>query len=157
MRRLRFCVWTLILIFGLAGCTWMSASMERPRITIANITPMEIKLFEQLFDLELRIQNPNDAALMINGLSFELEINDKPFASGLSDQSVTVGRLNSEIIHVKAITSLWSFLRQAAEIQKTGIPRVSYRIKGIIYAGSSSIKLRFDDAGEIQVPVEPKK
>jgi LEA14-like dessication related protein len=157
MRRPGICVWMLILIFSLAGCTWMGTSMERPRINIANVTPTEIKLFEQLFDLELRIQNPNDSALAINGLSFELEINEKPFASGLSDQNVTIGRFSSGIIHVQAITSLWSFLRQVAEIQKTGMPRVAYRIRGAIYAGSSSIKLRFDDAGEIQIPVDPKK
>jgi len=157
MRRLSCYVCAMILVFSFAGCTWMGTSMERPRINIANVTPTEIKLFEQLFDLELRIQNPNDSPLVINGLSFELEINEKPFASGLSDQNVTIGRFNSEIVHVKAITSLWSFLRQVAELQRTGMPRVSYRIRGAIYAGPSGIKLRFDDAGEIQIPVDPKK
>jgi hypothetical protein len=42
--------------------------MERPRINIANVIPRDIKLFEQVFDLELRIQNPNDTPLEINGL-----------------------------------------------------------------------------------------
>lgn len=157
MRRLLPGVFAFALIFGLAGCTWMGTSMERPRINIANVTPTEIKLFEQLFDLELRIQNPNDSPLVLNGLSFELDLNDKPFASGLSDQNVTIGRFNSEIVHVKAITSLWSFVRQVAELQKTGMPRVAYRIKGALYAGPSGTKLRFDDAGEIQIPVDPKK
>jgi len=157
MKRLTFCMCTCILAFGLAGCTWMGTSMERPRITIANVTPGEIKLFEQLFDLELRIQNPNDSPLAINGLNFELEINEKPFASGVSDQNVTVGRFSSDIIRVKAITNLWSILRQVADVQKTGIPRVAYRIKGAIYAGSPSIKLRFDDGGEIKIPVEPAR
>ena len=157
MRRLSCYTCAIVLAFGFAGCTWMGTSLERPRINIANVTPTEIKLFEQLFDLELRIQNPNDSPLVLNGLSFELDINEKPFASGLSDQNVTIGRFSSGIIHVQAITSLWSFLRQVAELQKTGMPRVAYRIKGAIYAGPSSIKLRFDDAGEIQIPVEPKK
>jgi LEA14-like dessication related protein len=157
MKRLILYVWAIILAFGFAGCTWIGTIMERPRINIANVTPTEIKLFEQLFDLELRIQNPNDSPLVLNGLSFELEINDKPFASGLSDQNVTIGRFSSGIIHVQAITSLWSFVRQLAELQKTGMPRVTYRIKGALYAGPSSTKLRFDDAGEIQILVDPKK
>ena len=157
-RRILFmCVCTLILAFGLASCTWMGKSMERPRITIANITPREMKLFEQLFDLDLRIQNPNDSPLAINGLTFELEINEKLFASGVSDQNVTVGRFGSDIIRVKTVTSLWSILRQVADVQRTGIPRVTYRIKGALYAGSPSIKLRFDDGGETQIPVEPTK
>ena len=157
MRRIGFCVWTLIFAVGLSCCTWMGTSMERPRITIANITPREMKLFEQLFDLDLRIQNPNESPLAINGLTFELELNEKLFASGVSDQNVIVGRFSSDIIRVKTVTSLWSILRQVAGVQRTGIPRVTYRIKGAIYAGSPSIKLRFDDAGEIQIPVEPTK
>ena len=92
--------------------------MERPRITIANITPREMKLFEQIFDLDLRIQNPNDSPLAINGLTFELEINEKPFASGVSDQTITIGRLNSDIIRVKTVTTLWSVLRQVADLQR---------------------------------------
>jgi LEA14-like dessication related protein len=150
-------LWMLIIACSLAGCTWVGSSMERPRITIANITPREMKLFEQIFDLDLRIQNPNDSPLAINGLTFELEVNEKPFASGVSDQTITIGRLNSDIIRVKTVTTLWSVLRQVADVQKTGIPRVTYRIKGAIYAGSPSVKLRFDDWGETQIPVEPAK
>ena len=157
MRRKVFCLWMLIIACSLAGCTWVGSSMERPRITIANITPREMKLFEQIFDLDLRIQNPNDSPLAINGLTFELEVNEKPFASGVSDQNITVGRFNSDIIRVKTVTTLWSILRQVADVQKTGIPRVTYRIKGAIYAGSPSVKLRFDDWGETQIPVEPAK
>jgi LEA14-like dessication related protein len=88
--------------------------MERPRINIANVTPREIKVFEQVFDLELRVQNPNDSPLPINGLEFELQINDRRFATGVSNQSVTVNGLESAVIRVEAVTSLWSILQQIA-------------------------------------------
>ena len=41
--------------------------MERPRITLADATPKEMKRFEHVFDLELRIENPNESALPIKG------------------------------------------------------------------------------------------
>ena len=105
-------LWLCLMILGfcLVGCAGLYGSMERPHINIANVMPREIKLFEQVFDLELRIQNPNDSALTINGLAFELDINDKRFATGVSNQTVTIDRLSSDTVRVEAITTLWGFL-----------------------------------------------
>ncbi|MBP1742842.1 MAG: uncharacterized protein H6Q48_5135, partial [Deltaproteobacteria bacterium] len=69
----RCCLIALVLL--LLGCAALYQSMERPRINIANIMPRDIKVFEQVFDLELRIQNPNNTPLEVNGLAFELELN----------------------------------------------------------------------------------
>jgi hypothetical protein len=41
-----------------------------------------MRLLEQTFLMELRIQKPHGADLDINGLSFDLEINGQPFAAG---------------------------------------------------------------------------
>lgn len=147
----------LFVVFSnLAGCSGLFRALERPRINIANITAREVKVFEQVFELELRIQNPNDLPLEINGLVFEMEVNDKRFATGVSNQNVTVDRLSSAVIRVEAITTLWGLLRQIAEYQQTQTPRVTYRIKGSIYSGSPSVRLPFDDSGEFTVPIEPK-
>lgn len=151
----RRCV--IIVVLLLFGCAGLYQSMEPPRINIANVMPRDIKLFEQVFDLELRIQNPNDTPLEINGLAFELELNDKRFATGVSNQSLVIDRLSSDVIHVQAITTLVGFLRQVAEYQQTQNPRVTYRIKGSIYSGSSGAKLHFDDSGEIKIPIEPQR
>ena len=151
----RCCLIALVLL--LLGCAALYQSMERPRINIANIMPRDIKLFEQVFDLELRIQNPNNTPLEVNGLAFELELNGKRFATGVSNQSLVIDRLSSDVIHVEAITTLVGVLRQIAEYQETPIPRVGYRIMGSIYSGSSNVKLRFDDYGEIKIPIEPPK
>ena len=157
MKWIAFCLCLLILGSGLTSCSGLFQTMERPRINIANVTPKEIKLFEQVFDLELRIQNPNESGLSINGLAFELEINDKRFATGVSNENVTVDRFSSLVIHVQAVTSFWGILRQIAHFQQTGPPLVTYRIKGTIYSGSPSLKLRFDDSGEFKIPIEPPK
>jgi LEA14-like dessication related protein len=151
----RWCLIALVLL--LFGCAALYQSMERPRINIANVMPRDIKLFEQVFDLELRIQNPNDRPLEVNGLAFELELNDKRFATGVSNQSLVIDRLSSDVIHVEAITTLVGFLRQVAEYQQTQNPRVTYRIKGSIYSGSAGTKVHFDDSGEIKIPIEPQK
>jgi LEA14-like dessication related protein len=157
MRSLACCLSLAMALSGLAGCAGMGHRMESPRINIANVTPREVKLFEQVFDLELRIQNPNDLPLAINGLAFELELNDRRFATGVSDQSLFVDRLSSGVIRVEALTTLWGFIQQVAEYQRTKAPRVAYRLKGNLFVGSPSVKLSFDDSGEIKIPIEPPK
>lgn len=157
MKWMAFCLCLFTLGSGLTGCSGLFGTMERPRINIANVTPREIKVFEQVFDLELRIQNPNESPLPINGLAFELEINDKRFATGVSNQNVTVDRFSSLVIHVQAVTSLWGILQQMAHLQQTRTPLVTYRIKGAVYSGSPSVKLPFDDSGEFKIPIEPAK
>jgi len=155
MKWIAYALCLLTAFSSLAGCSGLFRTLEHPRINIANITAKEVKLFEQVFDLELRIQNPNDLSLEINGLAFELEVNGKRFATGVSNQKVTMNRFSSAVLHVEAITTLWVFLRQIAEYQQTRTPRVTYRIKGSIYSGSPSVKLPFDDSGEFNVPIEP--
>jgi LEA14-like dessication related protein len=131
--------------------------MESPRVNIANVTLKEAKLFEQVFDLELRVQNPNESALSINGLAFELEINDRQFATGVSNENATVDGFSSRVFHVQAVTSSWGILQQIAQLQRTGTPLVKYRIKGAVYSGSPSVKLGFDDSGEFEIPIETAK
>ena len=77
---------------GFTGCSGLFQTLERPRINIANITAQDVKLFEQVFDLELRVQNPNDLSLEINGLAFELEVNGKRFATGVSSRRAARSR-----------------------------------------------------------------
>jgi len=154
-KALCFCL--LILGSSHIGCSGLFRTMEPPRINIVNVTPKEIKLFEQVFDLELRVQNPNEAALPIHGLAFELEINDRRFATGVSNENVTVDAFSSLVVHVEAVTSSWVILQQIAQLQRTGTPLVNYRIRGAIYSGSPSVKLPFDNMGEFKTPVGPAK
>jgi len=157
MKRMVFWLCLAMLGVELTACAGLHQSMERPRINIANVRPREIKLFEQVFDLELRILNPNDAPLPIDGLAFDLEVNEKRFATGVSSDSVTVDRFGSAVVHVQAVTTFWGFLRQVADLQQTRTPRVTYRIKGIVYSGTPRVKIPFEDSGEFTIPIDLSK
>ena len=138
---------TLVL---LAGC--FGIPTERPRVNIANVTLKEVKLLEQIYDMELRIQNPNDSELVINGLAFDLLVNDKTFATGMTNKSLTIPPFASSLITVETISPLSSIIRQIIGVQKSGLAKISYRLKGAVYVGSASMKLGFDEQGEIELP-----
>lgn len=139
----------------LTACATVPPDIEPPKISIANIEPKDFAVLEQVFDVRLRIRNPNDQELGINGLRFDIELNGKEFGYGMSGQQVKVPRFSSEVVNVEVITGLGSFLRQFQELNKSGVAKMSYRLKGTAFVVfPSSFKLPFDEKGEVDLSLD---
>ena len=145
------CFFAYSLMILLAGCAGISGLSQKPEVSLAGLELAEFKLLEQRFAMKLRIQNPNDVELKINGLSFDVELNELPFAKGLSDRAVTVPRMGEAILDVQATSNLGSVLKQLRELKKSGREHVDYRLSGRINVdGFGSIP--FDRRGDVQIP-----
>ena len=151
MRRHVVSAWIVLLAVLISGCASLFWMGEKPHVDIVNVTPKEMRLLEQTFLLELRIQNPTETDLDINGMSFELEINGQPFARGVSNQSLKVERLSTKVVEVDAYTGLVSILRQLSEAKKGSYASgFKYRLKGSIHTGAPSFRIPFDETGEFK-------
>lgn len=151
MRRHALSAWPMVLAVLLAGCASLFWMGEKPRVDIVNITPKEMRLLEQTFLMELRIQNPTDTDLEVNGLSFDLEINGQPFARGVSNESVRIERLSTKVVQVEAYTGLTSILRQLSEARKGSYASgFTYRLKGSVHTGAPAFRIPFDEQGEFK-------
>jgi LEA14-like dessication related protein len=152
MPALRRYTWLLLPLATsvITACATIPRDIDPPRIHIANITPKDVTLLEQRYDVQLRIMNPNDSDLGITGMRFDIEMNDQEFATGLSGQKTTVPRFGSEVVTVEVFTTLGSFLRQLQELSKSDTGRIHYRLRGTALVESpSTLKLPFDEKGEI--------
>ena len=137
-----------------AACSTMPKEYEMLRVHIADMTPKDMAVFEQRFDVKLRIQNPNDVEFGINGLRFDLELNERQFANGMSGQRITVPRLGSALVNVDVFTTLASFLRQFQKMSGETAPKVRYRLKGTAFVEvPGTFKAPFDETGEIGLNV----
>ncbi len=149
LRRYTWLLLPLVTSF-ITACATIPRDIDPPRIHIANITPKDVTLFEQRYDVQLRIMNPNDSDLGIKGMRFDIELNDQEFAHGMSGQKTTVPRFGSEVVTVEVFTTLGSFLRQLQELSKSDTGRIRYRLRGTALVESpSNFKLPFDEKGEI--------
>lgn len=158
--RSRWPIFWLLASILTSGCATVPSDIEPPKFSIANIAPKDLALFEQRFDVQLRIQNPNDKELGINGLRCDIELNGKEFGNGMSGERVKVPRFGSEVVNVEVITSLGSFLRQVESLGNAGNSgnavgnKFIYRLKGTAFVDSpSSFKLPFDEKGEVDLPL----
>jgi LEA14-like dessication related protein len=145
-----FLVLGLAAIFFLGGCAHLFWRAEAPRVNIANITPKDVKLFEQVFAMDLRVMNPTEKEIGIRGVVFDLEVNGQPFARGVSNQAITVGPFASQILQVEAVTTLASLLRQIIQVQKEEFTGFAYRLSGFFQTDSSSFRIPFDETGEFK-------
>jgi LEA14-like dessication related protein len=147
------CTWmAVLLVMLMTSCSTMPNDFEAPRVSITDLSPKEMAIFEQKFDVKLRIQNPNNTDLSINGLKFDIDLNEREFANGMSGQRVVVPRFGSEVVDVEVFSTLGSFLRQVQNFN-SGVPqKVKYRLKGTAFVDSpGTFKAPFDENGEIDL------
>jgi len=138
----------LLLAFGLAACSGLPFNAVAPKVSVAEVNIKRLGLFEQRFDVGLRVSNPNDFDLTIEALEFELEVNGHPFASGLSQTSTWIAATSSTLLRLDAITQSKDLIRQiealSPESLKVGVP---YRIRGRLKTDRSRNWVPFDRAG----------
>lgn len=141
----------MLIFLIMTACSGMPRDFETPKVSIANIAPKDMTLMEQRFDVQLRIQNPNNFDLGINGVRFDLALNGKEFGTGMSGAKVTVPRFSSEVIDGEVITGLGSILRQAQGFT-SGATKVQYSLKGKAFAESpGTFTIPFEDIGDIDL------
>jgi LEA14-like dessication related protein len=141
-------IWIVLLTLGLTACSGLPFNAVAPKVSVADVGLKHLGLFEQHLDVGLRISNPNDFDLSIEALEFELEVNGRPFASGLSNQAMRVPAMASAMLRVdtflqsKDLILQFKILSQGA--LKVGVP---YRVKGRIKTDRSFGWLMFDHTG----------
>jgi len=141
----------LLIAFTLAGCASLPGS-EPPVVTVADVSFIDATLFEQRLAVKLRVQNPNDTELAIQGLTCEMLINDERFGSGVSGERVTIPRFGSGVVQVEVISTLGSLIRQFSTLQKGAPGGLRYRVRGTVSTGGSFGRLPFDNSGELALP-----
>lgn len=138
----------LVLLLALAACGGLPTNAVPPRVSVAEVDLRSLGVLEQRFDLGLRVANPNDFDLVIEALDFELEVNGRPFARGLSRVSTLVEAASTTLLRIDASTQSKDLIRQFRTLSpdslKTGLP---YRIKGRIKIDRARAWLPFDHSG----------
>ena len=138
----------------LGACASVPLGLDAPQVSLSDVSLQGGGLFEQRIGLVLRVVNPNRRELAIDGLTFDVELNGKKFAHGVSDKALTIPGLGEALIDVSAVTSLGDVLRQLGALgERRGIV---YRLYGkVLMSGFGA--LPFERKGEVSLPDIPAK
>jgi LEA14-like dessication related protein len=138
--------------FALSGCGALGPR-EKVKVTVIGLEPLSFHALELRFALKLRILNPNDVALSYDGLEFELAVNGKPLATGLTDAKGSVPRYGEAVITVPVSVSALEAVRQIralsrADAKETALP---YVLRGKLGAGWLG-QIAFEHSGSLALP-----
>ena len=103
--------------------------------------------------VKLRVQNPNSTAISYEGASVKVEVQDRTFASGVSNVAGTVGGFSETIVEVPVTMSMFRMFRHAMAM-KDGVPAgpIRYSMSGKLHGASMFGTQRFQSSGEFELP-----
>jgi len=133
----------------MVGCATLGQYPEPIKVTLADIRPMEMTLLEQRYLLKVRVQNPNDAALTVRGMSYEIALNGKEFAHGVSSTPFTVAGFSEQIVEGEIVSTVFSFYEQIRQLQKNPNEPFQYQISGSLSLGAGAGRVPFEYKGEL--------
>ena len=146
----RWIALAVVCALAVAGCATFPGGPEPVKVSLSDISMLDFGLIEQKLGLKLRIQNPNNVEIPIEGLSYELELNGKPFANGLAHPQTQVPAFGEVVIDSEAVSNLSGLFQQVGQLQKE--QKLRYYLKGKLYSSSWQGSHPFDAEGEISLP-----
>jgi LEA14-like dessication related protein len=135
----------------LGGCASFEAK-DPVQVFMVGMEPLPSEGMELRFAAKLRVQNPNDELLEFDGVSIQVHLQGKKFATGVGPVTGSVPRFGETVIDVPVSVSLFRIANQVLSVaNKDFNGKVTYEISGkLSRSGSSSV--RFKSSGEIDSP-----
>ena len=150
MRRVHAIILSLLLL-SLSACALLP-NRDPLNINVVGIEPLQSQGMEIRFAVKIRVQNPNDSSIDYNGVALDLEVNGRPLASGVSDQTGTIPRFSETVLTVPVSVSAFSVLRQTLGLSQTQtLDNLPYVLRGKL-AGGLFGTMRFVDTGKLSLP-----
>ena len=134
----------------LASCAGMGLR-EPLRVNLADLESIPGAGMEARFLAKVRVQNPNDLSIGYSGLSAELDLNGKSFASGVSDATGEIPRFGESVIEIPLTVPATAIVRQVLGLVAGDRSKASYRVRGFLNTGTLG-RAPFDTTGEIELP-----
>jgi LEA14-like dessication related protein len=150
--------WTVALLAALLSACASQAKLEAPNLSVVNMEMLESSLFTQRLKVRVRVQNPNDIALPVKGVSAKLEIGGEKFASGVSANSFVVPAFGEQEFDLMVDASM---ARTVLGMMGKGggdkaMESLDYRISGKVSLSSGLVRsIPFDETGSFNLKPSP--
>ena len=140
-------------VFALALGACASLEPGDPvQVTVAGVESLPGEGFEMRMMVKLRVQNPNDTPLEYDGVYLRLDVQEKTFATGVSDARGSVPRFGESVVGVPVTVSVLNVARQAFGMLDGKAPEtVRYEMNGK-FGGPALSTIRFRSQGELALP-----
>jgi len=132
----------IVALLAAAGCASVT-SLEAPEVRVTSLEWLEPAQgsLEQRFAVGLRLTNPNNRALAVDGLDFDLDLNGRRLARGVTNRAFELPRLGEAETSIIVTTSVLDLMRQALDIgSRTDMTGMDYELRGRVHLGSGFVR-----------------
>jgi len=139
----------VILVGVSAACSMLMPKLAPPRLSVVGIELVSSNLLVQHLRVRMHVENPNDRALPVEGLSYVLDVAGVEAARGASTESFTVPPLGDAEFEMDVTANLaGTLLRLVSRAAPSG--RIDYRIFGKVRLAHGLLRsIPFDEHGTL--------
>jgi hypothetical protein len=143
---------SFLLISGLwlglvAGCTTLRPDFETPSVNVTSFTPLPSQSFTPIFEIGMRVVNPNSTKLSLRGMSYKVYLNDYEVVEGAANELPVVPAYGEADFKVIAAVSLMEGMRFVQDMLKNANGQVAYRLKVKLDVGAMIPSIRIEKTG----------
>ena len=121
----------LALLAAVAACSSFGPKLETPQLTLLGIQIMSADMFAQQFKVRVKVVNPNDLAVAVEGLEYDILLMGDSFAEGTSNQSFVMPARGEVEFDMTVTTNFVSSLGRLVSRMGGGkLNDVQYQITG---------------------------
>ena len=139
------------LALTLAGGCALVPKFKEPHLEVVNVEVLKGDLLRQELRVRMRVQNPNDRALPVKSIEYQVEVAGEAFAHGESERDFVVPANGEQEFDVSVTANAASMLlRMLAGGRKLEV--LEYRITGKVKLASGLMRnVPFSQKGEFKL------
>jgi LEA14-like dessication related protein len=151
MRSLRGAL--VLMAFFLSACSGLGPKLETPRLSIVSARLVSADVFSQQFSIRVHVQNPNDRALPVKGLDYELFLEGDSFAEGVSNKPFVVPPLGEQEFDMTLRTNFVSSIgRLMSRMESANADKVRYTLSGKVFVDIPLVRaIPFNESGTVDL------
>ena len=132
-------------LFGLSGCVLNTlAQMESPTVNVTGVKLLGTTLAGADVLVQFRVDNPNDVALVLDGISYKLRLNGQPLLDGQLEKQIQIAAGDRTAVELPVTIRFADLTRVVLTLQGQKNPE---------YALDADLRFAVPVLGEVIVPV----
>ena len=134
----------------LASCASVT-NLEAPKLSVVSLRMQSADIFAQRLQVRMRVMNPNDRELPIQGISYRIEVNETQLGEGETDAAFVVPAKGEAEFDMTVTTNLASSLSKF--FARGSKPEsLDYRLVGSVALSSGFLRrIPFDERGSVKL------
>ncbi|MEY2679853.1 MAG: hypothetical protein RL661_84 [Pseudomonadota bacterium] len=123
--------WLASLLLTQTGCSLLTAdykNMKEPTVSLAGLNIKDLNPLSPSFLVRLKVDNPNDLDVNLDGADVALALNGRPVAAGVSRSPLVLKKLGSSEMDVEVTANTMSAIQQFLILQTQST--LDYQVTG---------------------------